>query len=83
MSRGHKQARYEKEYLSSNWTLDTKIQVIGGAGRDLSVHEGILKYSNFWPSYNMLKKYHNRSLYPMSHRNKLDDEIWSAGGNYL
>ena len=48
VSRGHKWARFEKEYLPYFWAFDTKIWMTGEAGGDLSVRKGILKYSNFW-----------------------------------
>ena len=55
----------------------------GGAGDGLSVRKGVLKFSGFLQSYNMLKTSRNRTLLPRSHRDKSDDEMWLAGGNYL
>ena len=55
MSRGQKRAWFEKEYLSSDWISDTKIWMTGGGGGDILVRKGILKKSDFWLSYNMLK----------------------------
>ena len=75
MSRGQKLARSEKEYIPSDWTSDTKILMTGDAEGDFSVCKGILKYSNFGLSYNMLKMLHNRSLRPRSNHDKLDDEM--------
>ena len=48
MSRGQKRAQFEKEYLPSDWTSDTKTWMAGGAGGEFSVRNGILKYSNFY-----------------------------------
>ena len=56
MSRGQKWARFEKEYLPSDFISDTKMWNTGEAGGDLLVRKGILKYSNFLLSYNMLIK---------------------------
>ena len=47
MSMDQKWARFEKEYLSYDWTSDTKIWIIGGGGGDILVRKGILKNSNF------------------------------------
>ena len=43
MSRGQKWANFEKEYIPSDWTYDTKFCVTGGEGGDLSIRKGILK----------------------------------------
>ena len=47
----------------------------GGAGDGLSVRKGVLKFSGFLQSYNMLKTSRNRTLLPRSHRDKSDDEM--------
>ena len=39
--------KFEKEYLSSDWTSETKFLITGGAGGDLSVHKGVLKKIGF------------------------------------
>ena len=43
MSRDQKWAPFEKEYLPSDWTSDTKFLTTGGARGDLTVRKGILK----------------------------------------
>ena len=43
MSRGQKWAQFEKGYLPSDCNSDTKIEITGEAGDDISVCKGILK----------------------------------------
>ena len=33
----------KKEYLPSDWTSDTKVWMVGGAGGGISVRKGVLK----------------------------------------
>ena len=56
MSRGQKWARFEKKYLSSDWTSDIKIWIAGEAGGIIFVQKGISNKSNVWLSYKMVKK---------------------------
>ena len=55
MSRGKKWAQFEKDYIPSDGTSGTKLWMTCEAGGDISVCQGILDYSNFSLSYNMVK----------------------------
>ena len=70
--------------ISTLWlTSVTKIWMRGEAEGDILACKGILKYMDFWLSYNMIKPSRNRLLLPRFHCDKLDDEIWLSGGSYL
>ena len=47
MSGGQKWTQFEKEYMPSDCTSDTKILMTDGAGDDLSVCNEIFKIQNF------------------------------------
>ena len=48
-------ARLENEYLPSGWISDAKILMTDAQEGDFLSHKRILKNSNLWLSYNMLR----------------------------
>ena len=58
--------------------------MIGEAGGHFLVRKSKIEHWCLGRNYNMLQRSHNRFILPSTlYRNKLDDEMLSAGGSYL